>query len=252
MGRVGEPEMVRLLLSNDLMPTQHSAERAPTVSLLAFADKLGFKDLAVSKLSAELFEAVSNLDSEYMRAILAHGLSVDFLVNAKERKSALYILVEAPFDLYDVRDAKEQFEAVECLLAMGADPNALDATRSPMLIHPLQRSGPWNEKLVDVLLSHGAKLTLRVGETKKNVFAYAKKHCVDQRILKIIRAYHHQTQKSQNHRNRNRGKCTENVEIEIEANSDPMLTAVMHSAKPNITKSYKRTRKPKTKKAATR
>merc|ERR1712129_60371 len=96
-----------------------------------------------------------------------------------------------------------------------------------------------NEKLVDVLLSHGAKLTLRVGETKKNVFAYAKKHYVDQRILKIIRAYHHQTQ--------NR-KCTENVEIEIEANSDPMLTAVMHSAKPNITKSYKRTRKPKTKK----
>jgi len=244
--RVGDAKTVKLLLRNALMPTEHSATRAPTVQLLTFAQRHKFAAMAQRALSEQFLEAVENLDTPYMRAILAHGLAIDAHLHAKAKKSALYILVEAPFDVFDESDAKEQFVAIECLLEMGADANSLDATRSPMLVHPLQRSGPWNVKLVDSLLRYGASLSVNVGETEMSVYAYAKRHCVDGHILKVIEAYRAQAKRDGGRR------CGRGKMVEIEASSDPMLAKVMHGAKPTVTKSYKRTRKPKAKKAATR
>merc|ERR1712113_1054289 len=59
-----------------------------------------------------------------------------------------------------------------------------------MLIYPLQRSGRWNIKLVDLLLVYRANLKLKVGETSKTLYQYAKDNCVCDEILNIIATFY--------------------------------------------------------------
>ena len=190
--RVGEVKTVRLCLENDMMPTPHSKKHAPTVELLSFCAKNRMLKLGTRVLKEQWFDAVENLDIEYLESILCHGINVD-IKKEKTTKTALYWLVEQPFDVYDEEDAKDQYETIECLLKNGADPNVVDRSRSPMLIYPLIRSGRWNIKLVDLLLVYRTILKLKVAETSKTLYQYAKDNCVCDEILKIITTFYRES-----------------------------------------------------------
>eukprot|EP01083_Nonionella_stella_P046649 124876_1 len=186
--RVGEVKTVKLLLENDLMPTRHSVDYEPKVELISFCKQHRMMKLGQRVLKEQLFEAVDNLDVAYLESILCHGMDVNAKIKAS--KSSLYYLVQEPFDIYDELDAKDQYETIVCLLKNGANPNDLDTSRTPMLIYPMQRSGPWNIKLVDILLYYGAKLNTKVGHTSQSLYVYAKENCVCDEIIKIITNYY--------------------------------------------------------------
>merc|ERR1712113_793287 len=59
-----------------------------------------------------------------------------------------------------------------------------------MLVFPLQRSGRMNIKLVDLLLYYRADLRMKVGETARSLYQYAKDNCVCEGILKTIDIYY--------------------------------------------------------------
>ena len=192
--RIGEVKTVRLCLENDMMPTLHSRHHAPTVQLLSFCTKNRMLKLGTRVLKEQWFDAVENLDIEYLKSILCHGIDVDIKKDGTT-KSALYWLVEQPFDVYDEEDAKDQYETIECLLKNGAVPIVVVRSKSPMLIYPLQRSGRWNVRLVDLLLVHGVNMKLKVGETAKSLYQYAKDNCVCDEILKIITTFYKESGK---------------------------------------------------------
>jgi len=254
--RIGEAKTVRLCLENDMMATPHSVQQPPTVQLLSFCKKHRMTTLCARVLREQFFESVDNLDIEYLESILCHGVDVN--VKMESAKTALYSLVEQPFDVYDAEDARDQYDTIECLLKNGADPNSLDLSRTPMLIFPLQRSGRWNIKLVDLLLFYRANLKLKVGETSKTLYQYAKDNCVCDEILKIIDTFYKESARTakaaKQKKNakatapkagragpRGKGRAKPRT-VEVECLHNPELEAVMQT-KNVVKKAYKRNRK---------
>jgi len=228
--RMGDTKTVQLLLEHNLMPTRHSIEYEPKVELSAFCRQHRMNKSAARVLREQLFEAVQNLDIEYMQSLLCHGIAVDAKVEGS--KSGLYYLVQQAFDLYDELDAKDQYDTIVCLLEHGANPNFLDTSKTPMLTYPIQRSGAWNIKLVDVLLSHGASLRLHVGETCKTLYCYAKQNCVCDEILKLITNYHNnnsRVKKSCNVNGKGRKSKKGQPVIQLDVTTNPHLMSAIET-----------------------
>merc|ERR1712129_87930 len=154
--------------------------------------------------------------------------------------------VQEPFDAIDQLDAKDQFETIECLLKHAANPNAMDMSKTPMLIHPLQRNGPWNVKLVDILCRYGCNLKAKVGDTSQTLYAYAKDNCVDDKILGVITKYYKNGKSKQSKKKQiDKKKCSQETvveTVEINVATNPALTQVIKT-KPVVKKSYNRKRK---------
>ena len=218
--RVGDLQMIKTLLSHNVMPTQHTILFEPKIYFLQFLkltfgmnkeNKINrqFYNLIKNKYISQYWDAINNLDFEYIKALTLHLIkskcNIDNILDGNG-KSGLYHIIEEPIHeiCNNEQECIEHIELIKWFLnECKCNVNLLDNSETPMLVYPCGRTGKYDTIIVKLLLKYGVNLNIKVSETGLTLYQYCKELAV---VDEIENAIETEYKNRNNNRNNNRNK----------------------------------------------